>query len=145
MFFYMLFQTLGGTAGVMIVYLFFPSYLVHPSVNYIVTIPGNAGVAAAFTGEIIISFLLMLMTRLCSNSDRLKQLTGVFSAFLIACFVTFEAPFSGFSMNPARTVASAWVAGIWTEGWIYFTAPPLGMMSAAGVYYLFLERKSRYI
>jgi aquaporin Z len=45
--------------------------------------------------------------------------------------VEFEAPFSGFGMNPARTLASALPAGIWSGIWIYFTAAPLGMLLAA--------------
>ena len=40
----------------------------------------------------------------------------------------------GMSMNPARTFASALAANLWTGLWIYFTAPPLGMVAAAKVY-----------
>jgi aquaporin Z len=38
------------------------------------------------------------------------------------------------SMNPARTFGSAFVAQAWNALWIYFTAPPLGMLLAAEVY-----------
>jgi aquaporin Z len=38
------------------------------------------------------------------------------------------------SINPARTAASALSSGIWTTGWIYFTAPVLGMLLAAELY-----------
>jgi hypothetical protein len=38
------------------------------------------------------------------------------------------------SMNPARTFGSAVVASLWTATWIYFTAPPLGMLAAAELY-----------
>ena len=38
------------------------------------------------------------------------------------------------SMNPARTFASALPAQIWTALWLYFTAPPLGMLLAAELY-----------
>jgi glycerol uptake facilitator-like aquaporin len=37
-------------------------------------------------------------------------------------------------MNPARTFGSARLPEIWTALWIYFVAPPLGMMAAAAVY-----------
>ena len=36
-------------------------------------------------------------------------------------------------MNPARTLGSAAGAGVWDFLWIYFTAPPLGMLLAAEV------------
>jgi aquaporin Z len=38
------------------------------------------------------------------------------------------------SMNPARTLASAVPAQLWEFLWVYFTAPPLGMLLAAEVY-----------
>jgi aquaporin Z len=37
-------------------------------------------------------------------------------------------------MNPARTFGSAFNARIWDSLWIYFTAPPLGMLLAAEVF-----------
>jgi aquaporin Z len=45
-----------------------------------------------------------------------------------------EAPISGMSMNPARTFGSALASQLWTSLWIYFMAPPLGMLLAAEVY-----------
>jgi aquaporin Z len=50
---------------------------------------------------------------------------------LVATWIILEAPISGMSMNPARTVGSALVAGVWTSSWLYFVAPPLGMLLAA--------------
>ena len=38
------------------------------------------------------------------------------------------------SMNPASTFASAVPAHHWTALWVYFTAPLIGMFSAAEVY-----------
>ena len=53
---------------------------------------------------------------------------------MIATYISFEAPYSGMSMNPARTFASALPAQLWTALWVYFTAPPLGMLAAAELY-----------
>ena len=41
---------------------------------------------------------------------------------------------SGASLNPARTFDAALLAQLWVALWIYFLAPPLGMLSAAQVY-----------
>ena len=49
-------------------------------------------------------------------------------------YITFEQPFSGTSMNPARTLGSAIMTGGWTGVWVYFTAPLLGMLLAGEVY-----------
>ena len=35
-------------------------------------------------------------------------------------------------MNPARTFGSAAAAMRWDHLWIYFVAPPIGMLAAAG-------------
>ena len=48
--------------------------------------------------------------------------------------ITLEAPLSGMSMNPARTFGSALSAQVWTALWVYFLAPPLGMLLAAELY-----------
>jgi len=50
---------------------------------------------------------------------------------LVAAYITLEAPISGMSMNPARSFASAVPASHWADLWIYFTAPLIGMLSAA--------------
>lgn len=47
-----------------------------------------------------------------------------------ACILVGE-PFSGASLNPTRTLASAVVSGIWTDFWIYWTAPWIGAIIAA--------------
>ena len=61
----------------------------------------------------------------------LAPFVGVFAACLVFLFICVEAPLSGFSMNPARSLASALSAGVWTGFWIYVLAPPAGMLAAA--------------
>ena len=68
------------------------------------------------------------------GASRLARFTGLFAGAMIAMCISLEAPYSGMSMNPARSFASALPAQIWTAVWIYFTAPPLGMLVAAELY-----------
>ena len=49
----------------------------------------------------------------------------------MALYIAFEAPLSGMSLNPARSVASAVPSGLWHGIWIYLIAAPLGMLLAA--------------
>jgi aquaporin Z len=140
--FYILFQFLGGLAGVLLTAFALGSAFTHPPVNYVVTVPGPAGDLAAFTGELLIAFIMMAMIVHVSNKAAMARFTGLFAGLLIMCNVTFEAPFSGFGMNPARTFASALPSGIWTAMWIYFTAAPLGMLLAAQGYLLVKGRDS---
>lgn len=132
--FYVLAQFVGAVAGVLVSGVFLTHWLSHPAVNYAVTVPGSAGRAVAFGAEFAISFLLMTVILLVSNSKMLPALTGVMAGALIAIYISLEAPLSGMSMNPARTIGSALSAHVWNGWWIYFTAPPLGMLAAAEAY-----------
>jgi len=132
--FYVIAQFLGGIAGVALVAAIVPRWLADSSVNFVATQPGSTGVAVAFAAELAISFVLMLTILTVSNHRRIARLTPFFAATLVATFVTFEAPLSGMSMNPARTFGSAFVGHIWTALWIYFTAPVLAMLCAAFAY-----------
>lgn len=124
-------QFAGGVAGVLLAYLIAGAALALPPVSFAVTVPGAHGVTAAFLAEVLISAILMGVTLHASNQPRLMRYTGLMCGMLIALFVIVEAPLSGMSMNPARSVASALPSGIWTAMWLYFTAPPLGMGLAA--------------
>jgi aquaporin Z len=99
----------------------------------VTTIPGAYGLAAAFGGELLISFLQMTIVLKVSNHARLARFTGLIAGGLVAAYIGIESPLSGMSMNPARTFASAFSGQVWTGWWIYFTAPLLGMLSAAQV------------
>lgn len=133
-FFYVISQFAGGITGVAVASAALGPSLAHPSVTYVVTVPGPGGPRAAFLGELFISFGLMLAVLAASNAMRLARFTGLFAGALVATYISLEAPLSGMSMNPARTLGSAIPAQLWTALWIYFTAPPLGMLLAAEVY-----------
>ena len=137
--FYIAAQFIGGLLGVLLTRAVLGKYFADPAVNYVVTVPGAAGVAAAFACEIFISCLLMLMILLATNTPKLARYTGIFAGTLVALFITFEAPYSGMSINPARTVASALPSGVWTAGWIYFAAPIIGMLLAVEIRRVLLQ------
>ena len=130
-FFYATAQSLGGLLGVLLSAATMGMAIEHPAVNYVTTVPGLAGATVAFVAEAIISFGLMLTVLLVSNHRRLHVFTGLIAGCLVATYISLEAPFSGMSMNPARTFASALPAHLWTAFWLYLTAPPLGMLAAA--------------
>lgn len=133
-FFYVLAQFAGGVAGVQIVAFVVRQMLAHPAVNYVATQPGSHGIRSAFWAEVLISFVLMTVILLVSNTKNVSRFTGLFAGALVATYITLEAPISGMSMNPARTFGSAYSGHLWHALWIYFTAPPLGMLLAAEVY-----------
>jgi aquaporin Z len=133
--FYSIFQTLGGIAGVLLLKFTLGRVFTDEPVSYVITVPGRAGVAAAFVAEMAIACGMMLMVLFMTNSPKLARFTGLFGGTLVFLYITFEAPFSGMSINPARTVASAAPSGVWTAAWIYFVAPIGGMLLAVELYH----------
>jgi aquaporin Z len=133
--FYVAAHFVGAVAGVALAaFILGRPRLAHAAVNYAATLPGPHGAAAAFAAELAISFVLMTVVLVVSSRPRLTRFTGLFAATLVATYITLEAPLSGMSMNPARSFGSAFFAGAWSVLWIYFLAPPLGMLLAAETY-----------
>ena len=126
-------QFAGGVLGVLLAARLLRPWIADPAVDYVATVPGRWGAAAAFGGELGISFLLMLVLLAVMSRRRAAPYTGLVAALLVAAYITLETPVSGMSMNPARTLGSALPAMRWDGVWIYFTAPVLGMLLAAEV------------
>lgn len=131
--FYVIAQFIGGAIGVLLAALALSHWIGDPAVNYAATVPGSYGVTAAFIAEVAISFVLMSVILRVSGSSAAVR-TGLFAGALVATYIVLEAPISGMSMNPARTLGSALGARTWTALWLYFVAPPVGMLLAAEVY-----------
>jgi aquaporin Z len=132
--FYISAQFAGGLIGLLLCAELLRNWIADPRVNYVATLPGENGVAIAFVAEAIITFILMTTILHVSNNQKLARMTGIFAGCLVAIYIAFEAPYSGMSMNPARTLASAVPPQLWNTLWIYFTAPTIGMLSAAELY-----------
>ena len=127
-------QFAGAVVGIAAAAFVLGRAVSHPSVNYVTTLPGPTGDAVAFVAESVISFVLMLTILAVSNDPRLAPFTGICAGLLVWTYITLEAPLSGMSMNPARTFGSALLARAYPGLWIYFTAPPLGMLLAAELF-----------
>jgi aquaporin Z len=127
-------QFTGGLLGILAATLLLAPWVSSPEVNYVATRPGAWGLAAAFAGELVIAFLLMTVVLRVSNHPRLARYTGLVAGLMVAVYITVEDPISGMSMNPARSFGPALLAGDTGTLWIYFIAPPLGMLLAAELY-----------
>jgi aquaporin Z len=132
--FYIAAQFAGAVAGIAAAAVVLGAAVSSPPVRYVATVPGVSGAALAFGGEAVISFVLMLTVLVSSNTTRTMRLTPWFVGVLIAAYITIESPLSGMSMNPARTFGPAFVGRIWDSLWIYFIAPPLGMLLASELF-----------
>ncbi len=132
--FYVIAQFIGGLGGIIASKWILGAIIAHPSVGYVTTVPGPAGAWVAFLAEATIAGGMMLVVLTATNIPGVARYTGLLVGGLVFLYITFEAPLSGMSINPARTVASALPSGVWTSAWVYFTAPVLGMLLAAEVY-----------
>jgi aquaporin Z len=126
---YVVAQFAGGTLGVAVSALVLGRFVSDRAVNFAVTEPGADGPGVAWLAEFCIAFVLLSVVVNVNRVPRLARFGGVFAAALVALYITFEAPLSGMSLNPARSFASALVAGSFRGFWIYLTAPVLGMLA----------------
>ncbi len=110
-------------------------WFAHPLVDFGVTKPKPPhGSMSAFVAEFIISFVLMFVVLIVISSKRLEKYAAPVSGILIVLYLIVELPFSGMSLNPARSFAAALAGNKWEHLWIYFVAPPVAMLIAAEIF-----------
>jgi aquaporin Z len=130
---YMLAQFAGAFAGAAAAGLMFRSLTV--SVQYAATVPGPGyGTLTVLGAELAITFLLVFTIFVCVNKPSVAPRTGIIAGVLVALLVAIEAPVSGTSLNPARSLAPAVLAPIYTGLWAYFAGPAAGALIAALAY-----------
>lgn len=141
---YMLAQFAGALlAGAGMFWLLKP-WFGHPDIRYNTTTPPDAahGWALALGAEMLISAALMGVLLWALHSPRRKPWAGALAGLSLAVFVVVEAPLSGMSLNPARTLGSAVAAGIGTHLWLYFLGPFGAMWATAALYQRFHRQQS---
>jgi aquaporin Z len=132
--FYVTSQFAGGTLGLVLLSAMAGPAFTAPPVLAAVTKPGAHGAGLAFLAEVVMSFGVLFLILVATNRKRLYRKTGFLVGALVATYVVLGAPLSGMSINPARSFASAVSAHFFGFLWIYFTAPPFGMLLAAELY-----------
>jgi len=94
------------------------------------TLPAGT-VAQSFVLEIILTCILMFVILNVSTGAKEEGLTaGIAIGGVIAFEALFAGPISGASMNPARSLGPALVAGQLSMLWIYLVAPFVGALCA---------------
>jgi len=97
------------------------------SVDFGATVPGASwGAGWALAGETATTFALVAGLLLFVGRRRWRPFTPALFPPLYALMVWLEAPVSGTSTNPARTLGPAVVAGQWHGWWVYLLGPVLG-------------------
>lgn len=105
------------------------------SIDYGATLPGSsAGTGGALSGEIVTTFALIVGLFVFIRHPRLRAYTPTLFPVLYAVMVFLEAPISGTSTNPARSLGPAAISGVWRDWWVYWLGPLIGMALGVAVY-----------
>lgn len=95
----------------------------------------NISIGDAFVIEVVLTFLLVFVV-FATAMD--QQKTTIFAPLAIGGIVALDhfvaIPLTGASMNPARSFGPALVHGVWDDHWLYWVAPMVGALIAAGAY-----------
>lgn len=98
------------------------------------TVPGVLGDGTAFLIELVFTAIFVSVILQASASDRFGS-SALIAIPLTLLAIHFAAiPFSGSSVNPARTFGPALIGNEWRGIWIYFIAPPLGAALAVAIH-----------
>ena len=128
---YILCQIVGAVIGAAVVYLIFGS-----AMSASVTLPLENNFMRAFLLETVMTFTLVyvVLATTTSKNFNIAPLAGVAIGFTLGFNVIFGAAITGGSLNPARSVGPALMTGNFDYNWLYWIAPIVGGIIAAGVY-----------
>jgi Glycerol uptake facilitator and related permeases (Major Intrinsic Protein Family) len=124
-------QVLGAVMGAAVVYSMFGSEMAAS-----VVLPKDGNAIRALILETVMAFILVYVVLATTRSEDFKiaPLAGVAIGFTLGVNFMLGGPISGGAMNPARAFAPALIVWNFDYQWIYWVAPILGGIIAAGLY-----------
>jgi aquaporin Z len=101
------------------------------SVAFGATLPGSGTtLSTVFLGEMITTFTMISLLAVFLGFRKIRPFTPAIFPPLYAIMVWAEAPISGTSTNPARSLGPSVISGQWQGWWIYWIGPMAGMLLA---------------
>jgi aquaporin Z len=94
------------------------------------TVPGPDGSGTAFLLELVLTAVFILVILQASVSGRFGSSALVAIPLTLAAVHLAAVPFSGSSVNPARTFGPDLIGNEWEGIWLYFIGPLLGAVVA---------------
>lgn len=133
---YALMQCFGAITGVAILRGVTPAARFGTFGTTVVNEMGGVTIGQGFGTEIMITFMLVLTVFACCDGDRtdLKGSAPLAIGLSVTIGHLFALHLTGASMNPARSLGSSAISGVWTHHWVYWVAPMIGAV-VAGVLY----------
>ncbi|XP_022058260.1 aquaporin-4 isoform X2 [Acanthochromis polyacanthus] len=132
--FYVVAQCLGAITGAGILYIVTPA-AVRGSLG-VTTVNSNISLGHGLLVELLITFELVFTVFATCDPKRtdLGGSAGLAIGFAVAIGHLFAIPYTGASMNPARSFGPAMVTLNFESHWVYWVGPILGGILAAGLY-----------
>ena len=128
---YIIAQIVGALLASTLLYFIFTN---HPTIGS--TLPAHSW-QSAFVWEFFLTFVLMLVILIVSQSKKFSKLTALSVGFTVFLEAYFVGPLTGASMNPARSIAPALLSGNTQFLWVYITSTIAGALVAAIVWLQF--------
>jgi aquaporin NIP len=123
---YIFFQLCGAFLASIILKILFPENLTLGA-----TIPSGSNIQSLIL-EFIMSYILVLVImNVAHGSKEVGIMAGIAIGAVVLLEAMFGGPISGASMNPARSIAPAVIAGNVNSLWIYIFAPIAGGILAS--------------
>lgn len=139
---YVLSQLAGGATGAALLRLSLPGDFWRPVSLGTPLVAGVSDGQAVLIEAILTFFLVWVIFATAIDPEgSFGKIAGLAIGFVIAMDIMMGGPFTGGSMNPARTFGPALVGGFWTGHWVYWVGPVAGGVVAAAAYDLFILRR----
>lgn len=99
------------------------------------TVPQGGDLVRAFVGETVFTAALVgAVFLLADRGEGARRWRLLLPPSVVGISTAVIGPWSGSSLNPARTLAPAVLSGTFTDLWLYLTAVPLGALAMAAVW-----------
>jgi aquaporin Z len=127
---YWISQFLGGVLAALVLLL----ATSQDDVASTATVPGDDGSGTAFVMELVLTAIFVGVILQASVSGRFGSSALVAIPLTLVTVHLAGIPFSGASVNPARTFGPDLIGNEWDGIWVYFLGPLLGAALAWGIH-----------
>ncbi len=136
-------QLIGGMAGAAVLRLVVPPDRWGPAALGATLVAPGLSDAQAIALEAVLTFFLVwvVFATALDPEGAFGKVAGLAIGFVIAMDIMMGGPFTGASMNPARSFGPAVTAGVYQGLWVYFIGPVIGGTLAALTYDLAILRR----
>ena len=141
--YYILFQCIGAIAGAGILYLIASGKAGYSLASvglgqngYDAASPAGYGLVAAFTAEVVLTFIFLLVIHGSTSAKAPTGFAGIAIGLSLVLIHLVGIPVTGTSVNPARSLGPALLVGgvALSQLWLFWVAPIIGAVMAAYVW-----------